>query len=188
MRSMDFYLIIVCAWAILGNIWHAILLIRTKSKKRLPTISEHAVEDNRLLRVHRLVHSLPLLVFMPAVFGYLLPNGYGLAAGLLLSGVFFDCVETLTLNKRTATLAVKLNVHFVTAWLMALSYFGYALVISRIAHVSPWVYGPVLGLCLLLVVLANKGVSRQKSLAMQMTYFMLVTLAVVIAHIRLVLS
>jgi hypothetical protein len=124
-------------------------------------------------------------MFTPLVFGYLVPKQFIIAALLLVSAAVFDCVQTLSLNKSTAPTNKQPNIHSVTAWLMALSYFGYALVICRIADVPVLIYGSALLLCGLFVALANKALSRGVSLQLQMTYFILVSLVGVFAHIKL---
>lgn len=188
MSKTDYYLLLMSFWIILGNVWHIVLLTRHKGHERPPTISEHAVASKRLLLIHRIVHSLPLLLFAPVIFGYLLPRGYNFAAILLTSAIIFDSIEVLTLNKNTASLDSRPNTHFVTAWLMALSYFAYSLVISHIAGLSPWVYGSILSICVLFVILSNRAVSAGKSLVLQMTYFILVSLVGVLANIKLIMS
>lgn len=188
MRTMDFYLALATGWVIVGNIWHAVLLsLRTEGNRPL-TISEHAVERDNLLLVHRIVHSAPIIVFMPLILGYLLPSGHYLAALLLSSAAIFDSLETLTLNKRTAPLESSVNAHNVTAWVMALSYIAYAVVISRIADLSLWVYGSILFVCAVLLVIAVRGIQKRRFLIMQMAYFVLVSLVGVLAHIRLIIG
>ena len=112
---MDFYITISLLWVIIGNVWHGFLLMQRKGAGRPLTISEHAVENDRLLLTHRIVHSLPLLMFMPMIFGYLIPQGYIIAAALLVSSAVFDSLETLTLNKNTARWDNGLNLHSFTA-------------------------------------------------------------------------
>jgi hypothetical protein len=176
------------AWIVLGNVWHGILLAQRKGSNRPKTISEHAVETNILLKIHRAVHTIPLLVFIPFIFGYLMPTRHYLAAILLMLGAIFDSIETLTLNKKTAPLDSAPNAHYVTAWLMALSYLGYSFVISRIAGVSPWLFGPILLSCIILAILAHRGILNRISLGMQMSYFLLVSLVVLIANFKLIMS
>lgn len=182
------YITLMSIWVILGNTWHGVLLAQRKGSNRPKTISEHAVEGSKLLWTHRIVHSAPLLVFVPFIYAYLLQNAYYLAMAFLVSGVVFDCVETLTLNKKTAPLDSAFNIHHLTAGLMSLSYFAYSISISRIAGVSIWIYLPLLLACLLLVLFSSKGISKNKSLAMQMAYFILVSLVVLIANLKLIIS
>ena len=183
---MDKSLIAMSFWIVLGNLWHGFLLAIHKSGKRPPTISEHAAGSQCLLWTHRVVHSIPLFIFSIVAFKILVPNGYWIAVILLISGALFDFLETITLNKKTASLQSRYNLHFATAWLMALCYFAYAFMISRIAGVNVAVYIPILLICVLLVVFSEHGVSRNKSLSMQMAYFMLVSLVVLLANVRLI--
>ncbi len=175
-------------WVILGNAWHGVLLAQRKGSNRPKTISEHAVESSKLLWAHRIVHSAPLILFVPFIYGYLLPNEYYLASIVLFSGVIFDSVETITLTKKTAPLDSPFNIHHLTAGLMSLSYFAYSISISRIAGVSVWIYSPLLLACVLLVIFSGKGISKNKSLAMQMSYFILVSLVVLLANFKLMIS
>lgn len=188
MNKMIVYTSIMSIWVVFGNVWHGILLARRKGGGRPKTISEHAVESDKLLKIHRVIHSIPLIVFLPFIIYYLLPKGYHYAALLLILGAVFDSIETLTLNKKTAPLDSSPNAHYITAWLMAFSYLGYSFVISRIAGVSPLLYVPVLLLCITLAALAHRGILNRISLAMQMIYFILVSSVVLIANIKLILQ
>ena len=188
MSEMVASIVLMSVWVIAGNFWHFILLVQRKGNNRPKTISEHAVESSNLLITHRVVHSFPLIVFIPVVVGYLVPNGYTIAALLLFAGAIFDSLEALTLNKKSAPIDSAPNSHYISAWLMALSYLGYALIISRIAGVSSWVYCPILTLCGLLAVLAQRGILNRVSLAMQMSYFILLSLVVLIANASLITS
>lgn len=185
MNKMIVYVSLISIWIILGNVWHGILIFIYSGGGRPSTISEHAVKSKRLLWAHRLVHSLPLIVFMPMIFDYLVPSGYILAAFTLMSGAIFDALETLTLNKSTAPVDSPFNVHHLTTWLMALSYFIYAILISEIAEVNPWIYLPVLAACVVLLFIAGKKVFKGKFLIMQMSYFILVSLVVLVANVKL---
>lgn len=184
---MFVYIIIVSVWVVFGNMWHVYLIATHKGNRRPLTISEHAVANKRLLWTHRIVHSLPLIVFVPMIFGYLIPNGYLLAALLLMSGAIFDSLETLTLNKRTAPVDSSFNIHHLTTWFMALSYFTYAILISIIAELSTWVYLPILTVCLALLFIACTKIFKDRFLVLQMSYFILVSLLVIIANTKLIL-
>ncbi len=175
-------------WVVLVNAWHIFLIVNRKGASRPPTISEHAAEARRLLWIHRFIHSLPLIVFIPMIFGYLVPSGHLLAAYLLMSGVIFDSLEALTLNKRTAPVDSPFNMHHFTTWIMSLSYFAFAIAISRIAEVSPWLYLPILTACVVLLIIAGKKIIRGKFLVMQMSYFLLLSSVILIANIKLILS
>jgi hypothetical protein len=105
-----------------------------------------------------------------------------------VSAAVFDSLQTISLNKQTAPTNKHPNLHSVTAWLMALSYFGYALVISHIAAAPELVYVPVLLVCILFVALANKALSKGVSLQLQMAYFVLVSTVGIIAHLKLMIE
>ena len=188
MNKMIVYISIMSIWVVLVNAWHIFLITNRKGTGRPPTISEHAAESKRLLWIHRFIHSLPLIVFIPMIFGYLVPNDHILAAYILMSGAIFDSLETLSLNKRTAPVDSPFNMHHFTTWIMALSYFTFAIAISRIAEVSQWFYLPILIACVVLLIIAGKKIIRGKFLVMQMTYFMLLSLVLIFANIKLILQ
>lgn len=178
--------LLVSIWILIGNSWHALLIARRKGPGRPLTISEHAVESPQLLLVHRVVHSLPIVLFMPLIIGYLLPEGHVLAASLLFSAVVFDSIETLSLNKKTARLEDKLNIHSITAWLMAASYMLYSTVISQVAGISWLIYGPILAACIFLMMCAVTGAFKKHFLSMQMSFFLLISLMGLVAHVTLI--
>jgi hypothetical protein len=175
-------------WIVLGNAWHFLLLRLFPGKNRPPTISEHAVVSGNLLRFHKIIHSLPIIVFAPVVFKYLIPQEHYLAAGLLIIAVVSDCIEVLTLNKKSAPIDSKPNAHFFSAWLMSLTYLAYVYVISGIAGLNIWFYGSLLAACVLLAVLSNRAIVKKRSLRMQMGYFVIVSLVAVVANMKLILS
>lgn len=188
MSRVDLSLVVMSFWVILGNVWHGVLLSIDTGGKRPSTISEHAVLNDRLLLTHRLVHTLPLIMFAPVILWFLIPEGHMFATAVLFLAALFDSIEVLALNKRTAPVKSSPNIHFVTAWLMAAFYFAYSLLISRIAGISVWFYSPVLLVCLVLAILATKLHRANRSLSMQMTYFILVSLVGVVANIKIMVS
>jgi hypothetical protein len=188
MTDADLYLVAVSTWVVIGNVWHFALLTQRKGPGRPVTISEHAVENKRLLLAHRIIHSLPLLFFPPLVFYILFPQKYYAASVFLLTAAIFDSVQTLTLNKQTAPLENKLNFHSATAWIMAVSYFAYSGIICYIAGVSLWVYGTILSVCILLLISAVTSRSRKHFLVMQMSYFILLSTIGLLAHSMLILA
>src|SRR5690606_30593724 len=134
------------------------------------------------LFIHRLAHVIPLIVFVPFVLFYLLPEGHILAGALLALAALFDALEVLTLNKRTAPLSSGLNAHYITAWLMAASYMMYAVAISRIAGLSSLIYGSFVVVCFVLMTFAVREMFKKYFLAMQMTFFILPSLLFLLAH------
>lgn len=178
-------LIIASVWVIGCNLWHVILVATRKGLNRPLTISEHAVETKRILGVHRIVHSLPLLLFMPLAHQLVISERYSLGV-LLMAAAIFDCAQVLTLNKRTARLEDRLNAHSITAWLMALSYMGYSLLISREAHVPTLVYVSGFALCVLLLLFAVTNTFKKAFLVMQMSFFILISAMGIIAHLMLI--
>ncbi len=162
--------------------------MQRKGTGRPLTISEHAVESRRLLCVHRIVHSLPLIMFTPLIIGYLIPNGYIIAATLLGSAAVFDSLETLTLNERTAKLDNGLNLHSFTAWIMSLSYLLYAVIISQITGVSTWIYGTAMFVCVILLICGATGILKRYFLYMQMSYFLVISFIGILAYIELIIA
>jgi ABC-type sulfate transport system permease component len=99
-----------------------------------------------------------------------------------LSAALFDSIEVLSLNKQTAPLEDKLNLHSATAWVMSSCYFLYTALISHIAGVPLWAYLPVLAICLALIFCAATNRYKKYFLAMQMSYFVLLSLLGLLAH------
>lgn len=183
---MDAILLLTLLPLILVNSWHAWLLVRHPKTSRPLTISEHAVESGWLLLAHRVMHAVPLPIFVFFAFSYLIPEGHTVAAVLLMVGATFDVAEVLTLNRGTASMDTKLNAHFVTAWVMALSYLLYGLLISNTAGVSRYVYGTILLVCACLLMFAITNTFKRYFLIMQMLFFVLVSSVVFIAHMNLI--
>ncbi len=170
------------------NIWHIILVTRPRTSPRPLTISEHASESQATLLAHRILHSLPIIMLTPFIVWFLIPKGHIYAAVLLFSGSFFDSIEVLTLNKHSAELDGPINLHKVTAWIMALSYMGYMLAISRVAEINPYIYGLFFLACVLLMVFAIKGMFKAYFLFMQTIFFVLMSLVILMAHIALLVK
>jgi hypothetical protein len=182
---MNVSLMIASAWVIVCNGWHIALVALRSGSGRPLTISEHAVESKRLLLIHRVVHSLPVLLFLPLA-AQLSAHGYSIAATLLLTAAVFDCVQVLGLNKKSARLENRLNAHSIAAWIMALSYLFYSAQISQIASVPPFIYGLILAICLLLLLGAATNTFKKYFLAMQMSFFILLSSVGLIAHTVLI--
>ncbi len=165
--------------------WHFVLIFSRDNKGRPSTISEHAVEQDHLLLIHRIVHTLPILAFLPFILFYLWPNGYVLAGALLILATTFDSIETLTLNKKTASLDSPKNLHYVTAWVMAICYLGYLVAISIIAGINPLFYGSILAICAVLLYFAINNKYKSKFVVMQVSFFALLAILGIIAHASL---
>jgi hypothetical protein len=175
------------AWIL---VWHFFLILKRTGEDRPRTISAHAEEQGRLLLIHRLSHSLPLIATIPFTAGYLLPHNHHMAAFILILATIFDAAEVATLRK-TPDLDAGTGsgglVHKIAAWLMAVSYLLYAAIISVVADVGVWLYWFVFAfLACVLLAFFRKGATTQKHFfILQMAFFMLVTFVMLIAHITL---
>ncbi len=166
------------------NVWHSLLLARGSKDNRPHSISEHATETPQLLRTQRLMHSSSSAVMVVFALGFLLPNGHPLAACLLIAAAVFDVLEVLTLNKSNAATTLQLNSHTATAWPMALFYLLYATVIIPIARLNPLLAVPI-WLTPALVATLFKWRKFSGFWIVQHVYFCLLSLVLIIAHVRL---
>lgn len=185
---MDFLLALTVIPSLGLTSWHFYLVFQRKAPARPLTISEHAVESRELLLAHKIAHTLPVVIFLPFVFLYLLPNGYNLAGLFLILASVFDSIEALALNKETARLDAKESLHYKATWIMAMSYLVYTTLISRIAGLNSFVYGSILAICFVLLYFAVNERHKSKFLFMQMTFFVLVALLGIIAHSTLLIQ
>ncbi len=183
---MDTYLLFLSLLPLIGvNIWHTLLLVKRSKDGRPHSISQHATETPELLRTHRLMHTSASVILIAFAIGFLIPNGYLLAACLLITGAIFDVLEVVTLNKRNAAETFRLNSHTTTAWSMAVFYLLYASVIISVAKLSPFFVIAAWLTPAILAVLFNLRKFNGFWIAQHM-YFCLLALALVIAHVRLV--
>ncbi len=180
----NFYLLLTLLPLAGINIWHGILLAQRSRDGKPHTISEHAAETPRLLLIHRLVHTISPAIFLLFGFGYLLPHGHTLAFAFLAVGVTLDAIEVMTLSKGGPKGPFTLSVHHVTAWLMALSYLSYAIIISSTSNMSPWISNSIWVSFVLLLTLSAHRKFRHFWIE-QMLYFTFVCLIAAIAHVRL---
>lgn len=117
----------------------------------------------------------------------LVMSDYFLAGLALMTGAVFDSIQSLTLTKQNASLENKLNSHSISAWLMAVSYYFYAAVISNIAGIPVWLYALVLICCAVLLLCAVTNTFKGYFLAMQMSFFVLISGMSLAAHIAMIL-
>lgn len=175
------------AWIIL---WHFILMLRRTGENKPNTISAHAEEKARILLVHRLSHGLPSVAILPFVFGFLLPNGYHVAAYVLITASIFDLIEVLTLRKTPVTNITAGSdglVHKVSAWLMAMSYLLYTVLISGESGIGRWLYLIVLLLSAAIIgaFFAIGASTKRHFYILQMTFFTLTTFVMLLSHISI---
>lgn len=169
------------------NFWHTILLLQPSRDRKPHTISEHAVQSSSLLFRHRMAHTTSSVVLV--LFGsfYLLANGYHLAGWLLISGAFFDILEVLTLNKKSASEVAHFNYHVVTAWSMALCYLLYASTIVLIAGFG--MYLAVLIWSSFALLLAVSAFRRFRNFWFtQHIYFCFLALIMIVSHINILIK
>lgn len=185
---MEVNLLIIMVWLLVVNVWHLYLVVGNGKTYTKPTLSETAAQNSRILHSHRAIHIAPVVVFMPAVFGYFLPQGHSVLGLLLLTGATFDVVQVVTLNKRTAPLSAAPNTHFVSSWLMAISYFIFTTLLCRMAGISFWVCAPLLLIAVVLAVLSGKALVKGVSLTVQFFFFFLVSLTALISLIGISLQ
>jgi hypothetical protein len=182
---MDNFLLILSLLPLIWvNVWHSYLLAKRSKDNRPHSISEHATETPELLRTHRFMHSSSSAVMAVFALGFLLPNGYVLAACFLITAAVFDVLEVFTLNKTNASTTLVLNGHTATAWPMALFYLLYATVIIPVAQLNP-----LLSVAIWITPTVIAAVFKWRKFRgfwiVQHVYFCLLSLVLIIAHLRL---
>ncbi len=182
---MDKFLLILSLLPLIWvNVWHSFLLFKHSKDDRPHSISSHATETPELLRAHRLVHISASVVLAVFALGFLVPNGHASAACFLIAAGILDALEVLTLNKENAAEMLKLNSHTGTAWPMALFYLLYATVIIPLAKLNPWL---AVAIWLTPAVLAALFRLRKFNgfWIAQHVYFCLLSLVLIVSHVRL---
>lgn len=184
---MNIYLFLVIAPVLIVNLWHIYLVTSYHGDKRLVTISEHAVTTRSRLYMHRVIHALPLIFFLPFALWFLVPNDFRLAAILLIASAILEIKQAVSLNKYNAPLDSGVNKHSVKAWMMAVCYLAYTLVLGLISDISLFIFLPLFTVCLVLVSFAALGLHRNRTLFMQMSFFIVLSLLGILGHISLIL-
>lgn len=177
---MELYVFIIMVWLVVVNLWHLYIVVGIGRKYNKPTLSETAAQNSHILNLHRAIHIAPIAVFMPAVFGYFLAQEQLTLGLLLMAGATFDVIQVVTLNKRTAPLSAAPNTHFVSSWLMAISYFIFTTLLCIMAGISFWICAPLLLTAVVLAILSVKAVVKGVSLPAQFLFFFLVSLTALI--------
>ena len=129
---MIFYTILLLAipMFLAGVVWHSIMPFIGKEKTSLKnSISENALKSRNVLIFHRAVHVAISICFL--VYSWLLFPNYALSAFLLAVGAIFDIIQVMTLSKRSNHTPMYIrDTHQIAAWLMAVSYLAFSIVIA----------------------------------------------------------
>lgn len=185
---MEAPLLIIVAWLVLVNVWHLYLVAEYGKKYTKPTLSETAAQNRRMLNLHRAIHIAPVFVFMPAVLGYFLPERHLMTGLLLLAGATFDVIQVVSLNEKTAPLKAAPNTHYVSSWLMAISYFIFTALMCSLSDIGFWICAPLLFTAIVLAVFSGNAVSRGISLPVQFLFFFIVSLTASISLMGIIMQ
>lgn len=180
-------LIISVVPIVLVNLWHHILLFYMYRPSTPRTISENAAKTITSLYIHRAMHTVASFILLLFGYMYLLPHGFYIPFGLLISGAIFDALEVLTLDSRSAQEIFSANSHSITAWLMALSYLGYASTILLASGTSPYIIWGI-GLLFVGVFVASLLREHKDFWRTQHLYFCLLGAIIISTHLRLWVS
>ncbi|MCA9323636.1 hypothetical protein KC992_00885 [Candidatus Saccharibacteria bacterium] len=176
-----FSFVLILLPILLVNTWHGYLLLNIKDNKP-ETISEHAADNDKWLKIHRIVHVISSLLLISYALYYLHPLGLHTTANILIVGALLDVIEVMTLSKdmHHGPEALK-SPHTFTAWGMGLSYMMFAVFLVRESSLPAWSMHAVW--MLFMMMLGTSIILKFKKFwAFQMSYFLLLSTIIITAH------
>lgn len=166
---------------ILLNAWHALLLTYLG---RANSISQSALVNQKILRLHRIIHSVSALCLVVYAVEIARGPSFYVASFLLICAAIFDIMQVMVLSPATDHTPLKLSdKHQFVAWIMAAFYFLFAVVFASVTHVlAPIIFCFVLFLLLLFVFFRAKNFSGFAR--MQMIFFLAVSVIIAISDAK----